>query len=74
MAVGLKYASEFSAATMVGAFLGYGIDHFAKTAPWGLLIGLGLGFCAGVRTIVLSAQRNLETEDLGEDLPDEFEE
>ncbi len=68
MAVGLKYASEFTAAVLVGAFLGYGVDHFVGTAPWGLLSGLLLGFCAGVRNIVGLAKQSLETEDLGQDL------
>lgn len=74
MAVGLKYASEFSAAVLVGAFLGYGIDYLAGTSPWGLLSGLFLGFCAGVRNIVGLAKQSLDTEDLGHDLPDRNEE
>ena len=74
MAVGLKYASEFTAAVLVGAFLGYGLDHFLNSAPWFLLVGLLLGFCAGVRNIVGLAKRSLETEDLGQDLPNRNEE
>lgn len=74
MAVGLKYASDFTAAVLVGAFLGYGFDHFLKTAPWFLLVGVLLGFCAGVRNVVGLAKRSLETEDLGQDLPNRNEE
>jgi len=40
MAEGLKYASEFSAAVLVGAALGYGADKGLNTSPWGLFIGL----------------------------------
>jgi len=74
MAVGLKYASEFSAATLVGAALGYGVDHLAGSAPWGLLVGLFLGFCAGVMNVVRLAKQSLDTEDLGQDLPHRNEE
>lgn len=68
MGVGLKYASEFTAATLVGAALGYGADRFLGTAPWGLLVGLFLGFTAGVRNIIRSAREGLEG-DLGQDMP-----
>ena len=40
MAAGLKYASEFSAAVLVGVFFGYLADKFIGTTPWGLLAGL----------------------------------
>lgn len=74
IAVGLKYASEFTAASLVGAVLGYGIDHLAGSTPWGLLVGLFFGFCAGVMNVVRLAKQSLETEDLGDDLPDRNEE
>lgn len=60
MALGLKYATEFSAATLVGTALGFGFDKYVGTAPFGLLIGLMLGVCAGIREIVRSAQREME--------------
>jgi ATP synthase protein I len=52
----LRFGGEFGAAVLVGALLGYGIDHFLHTDPWGLMIGLGLGFCAGVMNVVRVAQ------------------
>ena len=55
-AVGVRYASEFSAAVIVGAGLGFGIDHFANTTPWVMLVGLILGFMAGTRNIVRLAK------------------
>lgn len=69
MGQGLKYASEFTAATLVGAVLGYGADRFLGTAPWGLLVGLFLGFSAGVRNIIRAAREGLDG-DIGQDLPD----
>lgn len=55
-AVGIRYASEFSAAVIVGGLGGAGIDYFAGTKPWGLLVGIILGFMAGTRTIIRSAK------------------
>ncbi|MBC6402476.1 MAG: AtpZ/AtpI family protein [Hyphomonadaceae bacterium] len=60
MALGFKYATEFTVATLVGAALGFGIDKLVGTSPWGLLAGLVLGLCAGVREIILSAQKGME--------------
>lgn len=52
MALGLKISSEFIAAIAVGAMLGYLLDRFAGTGPWGLIIFLLLGFGAGVLNVL----------------------
>jgi ATP synthase protein I len=52
----LRFGGEFGAAVIVGALLGYGVDHFLHTSPWGILIGLMLGFAAGLVNIVRVAQ------------------
>src|SRR5204863_6303227 len=48
----LRFGGEFGAAILVGALLGYGVDFLVHTSPWGLVIGLVLGFAAGVANIV----------------------
>ncbi|WP_426228915.1 AtpZ/AtpI family protein [Pararhizobium sp. DWP3-4] len=53
--VAIKLSSEFVAAIIVGALLGYLLDHFAGTAPWGMIVLLLLGFCAGVLNVLRSA-------------------
>lgn len=55
MAQGLKIASEFVAGIAVGAFIGYGIDTFFGTRPFGLIVFLMLGFAAGVLNVVRGA-------------------
>ena len=60
MAAGLKYASEFSAAVLVGVFFGYLADKFIGTTPWGLLAGLIFGFGAGVLNVVRSAKEGMD--------------
>lgn len=50
--VALKLSSEFVAAVMVGAAIGYGIDVAAGTSPWGLIAFVGLGFAAAVVNVL----------------------
>ena len=52
MALGLKISSEFISAIAVGGILGYLIDWAAGTSPWGMIIFVLLGFCAGVLSIL----------------------
>jgi ATP synthase protein I len=48
----LRFGGEFGAAVLVGALLGYGADVLLHSSPWGLLIGIGLGFVTGVVNVV----------------------
>ncbi|NKN38530.1 F0F1 ATP synthase assembly protein [Agrobacterium sp. a22-2] len=51
----MKLSSEFISAIVVGALLGYLFDYFVGTSPWGLIVLLLLGFCAGVLNVLRSA-------------------
>lgn len=46
-----RVASELLAALFVGTLLGLGIDKLAGTGPLFLLLGIGLGFAAGVMNV-----------------------
>ena len=62
MSRGFRLGSEFVAAIIVGAGLGYIVDMFLPTRPWGLVVLLLLGFAAGVLNVVrTTAQMNAET-------------
>ena len=50
-----KLSSEFIAGIGVGAALGWAIDYWAGTSPWGLIVFLLLGFAAGVLNVLRSA-------------------
>ena len=50
----LKLSSEFIAGILVGVGLGWVIDYWAGTSPWGLIIFLFLGFGAGVLNVMRS--------------------
>jgi ATP synthase protein I len=52
----LKLSSEFVAAVIVGAMIGYLLDLTPlHTKPWGLIVFLLLGFCAGVLNVLRAA-------------------
>ncbi|MAY61620.1 MAG: F0F1 ATP synthase subunit I [Rhizobiales bacterium] len=53
-ALAVKLSSEFVAGVLVGALLGYLLDRFAGTTPWGMIVFLLLGFCAGVLNVLRS--------------------
>lgn len=83
MAAALRLSTDFVAAVLVGAALGYGLDWLAGTAPWGMIILLILGFCAGVLNVLRSAGRIADphasrmpsrSADTGKDLKDDDEE
>ncbi len=52
----MRMGGEFGAAVLVGAALGFGADYWLQTGPFGLVIGLGLGFIAGVVNIVRASK------------------
>jgi ATP synthase protein I len=56
----MKLSSEFIAGVAVGAGLGWGIDRFAGTSPWGLVVFLLLGFVAGVLNVLRSVGKVAE--------------
>jgi len=55
MSRGLRLGSEFIAAILVGAGIGYLLDLWLKTSPWLLLVMVLVGFAAGVLNVVRSA-------------------
>lgn len=55
MGKALRLSSEFIAADVVGAAIGWFIDTAAGTTPWGLVVFLLLGFAAGVLNVLRSA-------------------
>ena len=51
-AYALRFGIEFVASVFVGGFLGFWIDKFAGTQPWGLLVMGMFGLAAGIRAII----------------------
>jgi len=57
MAYGLKIASEFVSAILVGTAIGWVLDKWLGTTPFGLIVFLILGFAAGVLNVMRAAGR-----------------
>jgi len=64
-ALGLRLSSELVGAVIIGAALGWLIDRWAGTSPWGLIVLLLLGFAAGVHSVVRSVNRGTPMDDRG---------
>jgi ATP synthase protein I len=52
---GFRLSSELVAGVLVGAGLGWLIDRWLGTTPWGLMVLLLLGFAAGVLNVMRTA-------------------
>jgi ATP synthase protein I len=57
MSAGLSVFSEFVAAVIVGAGLGWVVDYWTGAKPWGLVVFLGLGAAAGFWNVYRLAMR-----------------
>ncbi len=56
LTLGWRLGSEFVAAIIVGAGLGYLLDMFLPTRPWGMIVLLLLGFAAGILNVVRASK------------------
>ncbi len=54
-AMAMRLSTEFIGGILVGAAIGWVIDKLAGTTPWGMIIFLLLGFCAGILNVLRSA-------------------
>jgi ATP synthase protein I len=55
LARGFQLSGEFVAGVLLGGAIGWAIDYFAGISPWGLIVGLLLGFAAGTLNVMRSA-------------------
>ena len=55
LARGLQLTAEFVAGILVGAAIGWLMDRWLRTSPWGMIVWLLLGFAAGVRNLMRAA-------------------
>ena len=52
-----KIVADLLGGVFVGLALGFGVDHFAGTSPWGLIGGVLVGFAISVWMAWRTAQR-----------------
>jgi ATP synthase protein I len=55
--IGNRVLAELIGGIGGGAFLGWVIDHFAGTSPWGLLVVMFLGIIVAFRNIIRISNR-----------------
>jgi ATP synthase protein I len=55
MGQAFRLSAEFVAGVAAGGIIGWLVDHFAGTSPWGLIVCLILGFCAGMLNLLRAA-------------------
>jgi ATP synthase protein I len=55
LARGLRLSSELVAGVLVGAVIGWSLDYWVGTKPWGMIVLVLLGFAAGVLNVMRSA-------------------
>lgn len=48
----MRMAADFVAGVLVGGAVGWGVDRFFGTSPWGLAVFLLLGFAAGILNVL----------------------
>ena len=63
MGLALRVASEFASGVLVGAGLGWLLDHFLGTTPWGMIVLLLLGFAAGVLNVLRAVGKVAQPEE-----------
>lgn len=65
---GFRLSTELVAGVLVGAGLGWLLDRWLGTTPWGLIVFLLLGFAAGILNVMRAAgvapERQLNDRDL----------
>ncbi len=53
---GFQALGELIGGIIGGLGLGWVVDHFAHTKPWGMIVGTLLGMVAAIYTIIKSSQ------------------
>ena len=69
MQVAFRLGTELTVATIIGGLLGYALDNFFGTKPWGLVAGIVLGSAAGCLAVYRVAMTlTIEEDDTNNDL------
>lgn len=56
LGIAFRLGTEMTVATGLGAIIGYSIDYYFETKPWGIAVGVVLGGAAGMLNVYWAAQ------------------
>ena len=60
----LRLGTELTVATIVGGLMGYALDNFFETKPWGMVVGVIFGVVAGCLGVYrVATKMNIEDEE-----------
>ncbi len=62
-----RMVTEMTVATFLGAVMGYAVDHYFGTGPWGLAVGVIFGGAAGVLNVYRAAMEMAREEEANEE-------
>ena len=76
LGIAFRLGTELVAATLIGLLMGYAVDYYLGTKPWGIVAGLFLGGAAGFLTVYRTSMslQFEEQENDGDVPPDKKEE
>jgi ATP synthase protein I len=66
MQIAFRLGTELTVATIIGGLMGYALDSFFETKPWGLVVGVVFGVvagCLGVYRVAMRMSRDDEDKD-----------
>lgn len=52
LAKAFRLSAEFVSGPVAGGLIGWGLDSFLHTTPWGMIVFLMLGFLAGIYNVM----------------------
>ncbi len=56
MGIAFRLGTEMMVSIFLGSVMGYAVDHFFETKPWGLVVGVLMGGIAGMLNVYRAAQ------------------
>ena len=69
LAMALRFATELVVGICVGGAIGWALDSVFGTKPWLMILFIFLGFGAGLRTVIRSAEKAQKGVPRGRDMP-----
>ena len=67
LSVAFRLGTELTVAVMIGAVMGYALDHYLATKPWFLAVGVVMGGAAGCLNVYRIANNVIKDDERNND-------